>query len=182
MKQLSHYDIQNQQQKFPITIVCDAIRTPENIGMCFRVAESFGVSKIYLHESSPTLENRIVKKTARNTINQIENETYTDFDILIERLKEEGNVIIGIEITDESINIQNFNFKNHKKIVLLLGSERNGIQNTNNVDATIAIPMYGRNSSINVVHSMTVALYEATNQLKEKTSVIPAKAGISKTN
>ena len=116
MKQLSHYDIQNQQQKFPITIVCDAIRTPENIGMCFRVAESFGVSKIYLHESSPNLENRIVKKTARNTINQIENETYTDFDILIERLKEEGNVIIGIEITDQSINIRNFNFKNHKKI------------------------------------------------------------------
>ena len=72
MKQLTHYDIQNSQKKFPITIVCDAIRTPENIGMCFRVSEGFGVSTIYLHETSPNLENRIVKKTARNTVDQIE--------------------------------------------------------------------------------------------------------------
>ena len=165
MKQLTHYDIQNPQQKFPITIVCDAIRTPENIGMCFRVAESFGVSKIYLHENSPSTKNRIVKKTARNTINQIAHESYSDFDILMEELKAEGNQIIGIEITDESINIQDFDFKNAGKIVLLLGSERGGLQNIRHVDATVAIPMYGRNSSMNVVHSMAITLYEVTNQL-----------------
>ena len=167
MKQLSHYEIQNKQQKFPITIVCDAIRTPENIGMCFRVAESFGVSKIYLHESSPSTENRIVKKTARNTINQIEYDKYTDFDKLITRLKEEGNTIVGIEVTNESVTIQDFNFRDHKKIVLLLGSERNGIQNIELIDTTIAIPMYGRNSSMNVVHSLAITLYEVTNQLTE---------------
>ena len=67
MKQLTHYDIENNQKQFPITIVCDAIRTPENIGMCFRISESFGVKKIYFHESSPTIENRIVKRTS-NTL------------------------------------------------------------------------------------------------------------------
>ena len=64
MKQLTHYEIENNETKFPITIVCDAIRTPENIGMCFRIAESFGVQKIYLHESSPSMDNRIVKKNS----------------------------------------------------------------------------------------------------------------------
>ena len=168
MKQLSHYDITNHQKTFPITIVCDAIRTPENIGMCFRIAESFGVSKLYLHENSPSTENRIVKKTARNTINQIEHETYADFQVLIDELKKEGNTIVGIEITDESINIQDFDFKNSAKIVLLLGSERSGLQHVDQVDATIAIPMYGRNSSMNVVHSMAITLYEVTNQIKDK--------------
>ncbi|MFY0629206.1 MAG: TrmH family RNA methyltransferase [Flavobacteriaceae bacterium] len=167
MKQLTHYDIENKQEQFPITIVCDAIRTPENIGMCFRIAESFGVSKIYLHESSPLTDNRHVKRTARNTINQIEHDVYESFDNLIHQLKEEGNTILGIEITDQSINIQDFNFKNHAKIVLLLGSERNGIENTNNIDSTLSIPMYGRNSSMNVIHSLSIALYEATNQLKK---------------
>jgi tRNA G18 (ribose-2'-O)-methylase SpoU len=71
LKQLTHSDIKNKQQQFAITIVCDAIRTPENIGMCFRISESFGVQKIYFDESSPSTENRIVKKTARNTISQI---------------------------------------------------------------------------------------------------------------
>ena len=166
MKQLTHYDIQNTQKSFPITIVCDAIRTPENIGMCFRISESFGVQKIFLHENSPTVENRIVKKTARNTLNQIDYEYYTSFEETINKLKEEGNTIVGIEITDESVNIQDFDFSSKEKIVLLLGSERNGIENINLVDATVAIPMFGRNSSMNVIHSLAIALYETTNQLK----------------
>lgn len=168
MKQLSHSEIHNDRQQFPITIVCDAIRTPENIGMCFRVGESFGVSKIFLHEMSPAVENRIVKKTARNTINQIEWEHYIDFNSLIQQLKEEGHTIIGIEITDESIDIQDFNFASFEKIVLLLGSERNGIENIDLLDHTVSIPMYGRNSSMNVIHSLSIALYEATNQLKNE--------------
>ena len=165
MKQLSHENVENTQQKFPITIVCDAIRTPENIGMCFRISESFGVEKIYFHENSPSVENRKVINTARNTINQIAHDYYTDFNSLIKNLKDEGNTIIGIEITDKSINIQDFNFKNHEKIVLLLGSERNGIENVDLVDYTISIPMYGRNSSMNVVHSLAIMLYEVTNQM-----------------
>lgn len=166
MKQLAHNDVENKQQKFPITIVCDAIRTPENIGMCFRISESFGVEKIYFHENSPSIENRKVINTARNTINQIDYESYRKFDELIHQLKLEGNTIIGIEITDKSIDIQDFDFKNSEKIVLLLGSERNGIENINLVDETIAIPMYGRNSSMNVIHSLAITLYEITNQIK----------------
>ena len=166
MRQLTHNDIENKQHQFPITIVCDAIRTPENIGMCFRISESFGVDKIYFDESSPSSENRTVKKTARNTDSQIKHAFYKDFVKIINKLKSEGNIIIGIEITDKSINIQDFNFKNYKKIVLLLGSERNGIENINLVDETIAIPMYGRNSSMNVIHSLAITLYEITNQLK----------------
>jgi len=163
--QLTHYDIENEQKQFPITIVCDAIRTPENIGMCFRISESFGVQKIYFHQDSPSTENRIVKKTARNTVNQIKYDTYANFNKIIHQLKAEGNIIIGIEITDKSINIQDFNFKNYEKIVLILGSERNGIKDTSLIDETAAIPMYGRNSSMNVIHSLAITLYEVTNQL-----------------
>ena len=164
MKQLSHNDIENEQKQFPITIVCDAIRTPENIGMCFRISESFGVQKIYFHENSPSIENRIVKKTARNTVNQIQHTSYANFNNLVNRLKAEGNTIIGIEITDKSINIEDFNFKNYEKIVLILGSERNGIEDINLMDYTISIPMYGRNSSMNVIHSLAIMLFEVTRQ------------------
>ena len=164
MEQLSHNDIENEQKQFPITIVCDAIRTPENIGMCFRISESFGVQKIYFHENSPSIENRIVKKTARNTVNQIQHTSYANLNNLINKLKAEGNTIIGIEITDKSINIEDFNFKNYEKIVLILGSERNGIEDINLMDYTISIPMYGRNSSMNVIHSLAIMLYEVTRQ------------------
>ena len=166
MEQLAHNDIKNDQKQFPITIVCDAIRTPENIGMCFRISESFGVSKVYFHENSPTTENRIVKKTARNTVDQVEHETYSNFKELIKQLRAEKNKIIGIEITDKSIALQDFYIEKNQKIVLLLGSERNGIENINSADETIAIPMFGKNSSMNVIHSLAITLYALTNQLK----------------
>ena len=168
MEQLTHNDIKNDQKQFPITIVCDAIRTPENIGMCFRISESFGVQKIYFHENSPSIENRIVKKTARNTVNQIQHTSYANFDALIKKLKAEGNTIVGIEITDKSINIQDFKFEKYKKIVLLLGSERKGITSTELVDYSTSIPMFGRNSSMNVIHSLAITLYEITNKIKTK--------------
>lgn len=165
MKQLTHNETQNKTQKFNITIVCDTIRTPENIGMCFRIAESFGVEKIYLHESSPNSSNRIVQRTARNTLNAIPFETYGSFKTLVNQLKAEGNTILGIEITNESVPLHQYDFTQHEKIVLLLGSERNGIENIELTDSAIAIPMYGKNSSMNVVHSLAISLYEITNQL-----------------
>jgi 23S rRNA (guanosine2251-2'-O)-methyltransferase len=166
-KQLTHTEINNEGKQFPITIVCDAIRTPENIGMCFRIAESFGVKKIYFHENSPTLENRIVKKTARNTVHIVEHEVYADFAEIIQRLKREENTIIGIEITDQSVKLQDFKFNDHKNIVLILGSERHGIHEIQLADHTVSIPMFGKNSSMNVVHSLAITLYEITNQLSQ---------------
>lgn len=167
MIQLSHNEIENNQHKFPITIVCDAIRTPENIGMCFRIADSFGVSKIYLHENSIALENRKVQKTARNTTNQIEHERYSDFKNLLVNLKNEGFFIVGLEITDTSTSIQDFNFKKYPKIALVVGSERNGISDVGLLDESISIPMFGDNSSMNVIHSLAIALYEITNQFNQ---------------
>ena len=57
-----------------------------------------------------------------------------------------------------------FIFKNYEKIVLILGSERNGIEDINLMDYTVSIPMYGRNSSMNVIHSLAIMLYEVTRQ------------------
>ena len=165
MKQLSHKEIQNTKRKFPITLVCDAIRTPENIGMCFRIAESFGVPKIYLHEDSIELENRKVQRTARNTINQVASDRYSNFNQLVKQLKNEGNTVIGLEITDSSQPIKSFDFTIHHKITLVLGSERNGISNVSLLDQCIEIPMYGQNSSMNVIHSLAITLFEITNQI-----------------
>ncbi len=165
MKQLTHTGIQNKQRQFPITIVCDAIRTPENIGMCFHITEVFGVSKIYLHEQSSSIYSVSVQRTARNTIKQIYSDIYTDLTALLFQLKKEGNFIIGIEKTNQSFDIQSYNFSHHKKITLLLGIERQGLQNLDLVDVSVSIPMYGVNSSMNAMQSMGITSYEVTNQL-----------------
>ena len=165
MRQLRHEEVKNEQRQFPVTVVCDAIRTPENIGMCFRISENFGVQKIYFHESSPSVEDKMVKKTARSTLERTPFAYYSDLEQLLMRLKENGNTIVGIEITDKSTDIRRFPFKKHSKIALVLGSERKGIEKIHLADSAVAIPMYGKNSSMNVIHSLAISLYEITNQL-----------------
>jgi tRNA G18 (ribose-2'-O)-methylase SpoU len=61
-KQLEHHEISTVQRKFPIVIICESIRSPENLGMVFRVAEAFGVERIYLTGETVKLPNRKVEK------------------------------------------------------------------------------------------------------------------------
>ena len=167
MLQLKHNQTQNQPQTFPIVVIGEALRTPQNVGMCLRVSEAFGVQTFYIHEHSPNKENRIVQRTARNTEKTLKTHIYSNIFTEIETLKHKGYTLIALEITNHSQNIQQYNFNQHQKIALLIGSERFGIQKEvlHLCDTSIHIPMHGLNSSMNVVNSLSVCLYEMTKQM-----------------
>lgn len=167
MEQLAHQHIQNPQKKFPIVVIGDEIRTPQNIGMCIRVCEAFGVTSFYQNDQSPSLDNKTVHRTARNTEKQIPVVVYTDILNTIQQLKDDGFTLIALEITDTSKDIHSYNFTHHAKTALLIGSERFGItpEALALCDESIHIPMFGSNSSMNVVNSLSVSLYEMTKQL-----------------
>lgn len=164
ISQLDHVNTTNKLHNLKISILCDDIRTPENIGMIYRVAEAFGVECIYLTVDCPDATNIKVKKTSRSTINQIQTEVVDDKIQLIQSLKAEQVQCAGIEITDSSKAIQLFKGKHEAKILLVLGSERNGIdvEVLNELDECYHIDMFGKNSSINVVNALSIALYELT--------------------
>mgnify|MGYP000639504412 CR=1 FL=1 len=44
--QLTHYNTDFSQQKFPIILVCDNVTNAPNIGSLFRIADAFGIEKI----------------------------------------------------------------------------------------------------------------------------------------
>jgi len=164
--QLDHSEHKFKKQKFPIIIVCDRIRTPENIGMIFRVAEAFGVEKIILSNDSPSPEDRSVKRISRDANKIVPYERIEDAILELRKLKEESYRIIALEITTNSKPIQELKI-NNEKIVLVLGAERNGIAQDllNECDDLVHITMYGNNSSMNVVNALSIALFEITNKL-----------------
>ena len=171
MNQLDHYTTQNNQRKFPITIVCDEIRTPQNIGMSMRIAEAMGCETFYIHENSPGLENRLVKRTSRSTEKHLPVKTYNNGVHLLEQLKTEGYSVIALEITDKSIEISKPNYQDLEKIAIVIGSERFGIQEEilAQCENSVHINMFGQNSSMNVVTSLGIALYEITRKLTSST-------------
>ena len=166
--QHSHYTQVNASRKFPVDILIDGLRTPQNIGMCLRLSEAFGVQNVFLHKSSPDPSNRSVKKSAREAEKKLELRYFENVISQIHERQEKGFSIISLELTDKSKSIDTYRFSTDKPICLVIGSERNGIQQEilNLSDEILSIDMFGSNSSLNVATSLSIALYEITKQLR----------------
>lgn len=173
--QLTHDQISNdlcdKKKQFPICILSDNIEFPRNIGGLFRIAEAFGVEKIYLSglsdKKSVTASDLKIRKAARSTHKTVDF-SYTESAIeVLDQLKQDGYSIISLEITSASTNIRQFCKSKLNKICLIIGSEKNGISQSllEASDHTIHIAMYGQNSSMNVVAATAIALYELTNSI-----------------
>ncbi len=166
--QHSHYTQVNSTRTFPIEILIDGLRTPQNIGMCLRLSEAFGVRNVFLHKDSPNPTNRSVKKTAREAEKKLKLHYFEDVISQIQERQDKGFRVISLELTDKSKSIDTFSFLADKPICLVIGSERNGIQQDllNLSDEILSIDMFGTNSSLNVATSLSIALYEITKQLR----------------
>ena len=164
MKQLSHFEVVNKKSVKDIVVVSENIRTPENIGMLFRVSEAFGVKRVFLVGDSPNLENKKVLRTARSTEKQLEIKLFDDSISLIKKLKKENYQLVGLELTDISVSLPATNFLNQDKIALFIGAERFGLskQTLEQLDISIHIDLFGKNSSINVINALAILLYEVT--------------------
>lgn len=167
MEQLNHYNTDFKEHKFPITVVCDEVYFQQNIGSIFRVCEAFGVEKIIFTGENFILSERKVNKTSRNAHKIVPYEIYLNKDELLSYLHNSTAEIIALEITSESKSIETIQILT-KPIILIIGSEIYGISKEllETCNQSVHIQMFGKNSSMNVVQSLAIALYEITNKLK----------------
>lgn len=168
--QLEHGEVDKKNVKFPICVVANDFNVPMNVGSLFRLADALGISKLYLSGSSPTPPNRKINKTARSTTNFVAYEYVENALDTVIALKQEGYLIVSLEITKNSIDINNFKIENADKICLIIGSENQGIHQSllDISDQVIHIPMFGKNSSMNVATASAIALFELVKQLSDK--------------
>ena len=160
--QLDHAQHHGTSKKYPVCFLAHDIDVPMNIGSLFRIADAFGVERIYLSGSSPVPPNSKIKKTSRST------EKYVPFSYeenplgLVKRLKSEGYTIISLEITSASTDIRELFMSSGEKVCLVLGSENTGVcqELLDASDKTIHIPMLGQNSSLNVATACSIATFE----------------------
>lgn len=165
-RQLEHHEIKNKELKFPIVVVCDNITSPENVGMIFRIAEAMGIAMIYLCGDTPSPEHKRVKKTSRSTEKYLDYISIEETSELMDELKAKSFQTIALELTNNSTALDHTDFSVFDKIALIVGNEQHGVAQEvlDNVDASVEITMFGKNTSINVVNSLSIALYEITKQ------------------
>ncbi|MHA7057029.1 TrmH family RNA methyltransferase [Aquimarina sp. M1] len=166
-EQLQHDTTTFVKKQFPITLVCDRVNSPANIGSIFRIADSFGIEKIIFCGEDITIISKRMQRTARATHEIIPYQTTDAILPVIDTLIADGYRIIGLEITENSIPVAKYTFSSKDKIALVIGEENSGISEDilAKVTKCVHINMYGTNSSMNVAIATGVALYEITRQL-----------------
>lgn len=166
-EQLTHAEHKARQEKFPLILVTDNIYGDANIGSLFRLADAFNIQKIIFGGTPPNLHSNRLRKTARETYKTVSFDFSEETTIAIKNLKNEGYKVFALEITADSIPLENFDFAVETKIVLLVGNERHGIENQvlELADEKIHIKMFGNNSSMNVAMATGIAFYEITKSL-----------------
>ncbi|MBC9811571.1 RNA methyltransferase [Crocinitomicaceae bacterium CZZ-1] len=151
-----------QQQKFPLIVVLDDIRSLSNIGSFFRTADAFNVEKIYLCGITATPPHREIQKTALGATDSIEWEYRESIVELVRELQANQIHVVSIEQTEQTTLLQNVDQLKADKFALVFGNEVNGVNQevVNQSDSVVEIPQFGTKHSLNVSVCAGVVLWE----------------------
>ena len=141
-------------------VICDNIRSLENIGSIFRTSDALGVSKIFLCGISGKPPHHKISKTALGAENTIPFEYYRQTSRLIDRLKKDKIQIVALEQDKKAVIYDKF--KPKFPLALLVGNEVKGVSKKilKKVDKIIFLPMAGSKESLNVSVAFGIAGYE----------------------
>jgi tRNA G18 (ribose-2'-O)-methylase SpoU len=163
--QLDHYTSKFSKKTFPIVLVSDNVSHAANLGSLFRTADAFGVMHLILG-GSPVELGRKFTKTSRATEQSV---SFEQIENTLEKIKDlkSKNYVIGLEITENSVQISDLDFPENSKIAFVIGDEKQGVSSSilEICDHVVHIEMYGQNSSMNVVQAASIGLYEFTKKL-----------------
>ena len=136
----------------------------ENIGTLWRSAYSFNANFIFTICKRYKYQSSDVNKTWKN----IPLYHYIDFDIFYENMPKDC-ILLGIELTDMAININEFNHP--KRAIYLLGSEDGGLPNriVNRCHSVIVLP--GK-YCLNVSIAGSIVMFD---RLVKSNNALPAK-------
>lgn len=159
--QIEHIAFKPSVHKYEIVIVADHLRSPENYGLLIRTAEAMGVERIiFVTDEYDTLTKRI-KRTSRSAESNISIDFIANYNLLKSALNFENFKTIALEMTNESVSIENFK-PEAEKMIICIGNEKRGLHQDllDICDHTVHVKMFGKNSSMNVVTATAIALYQ----------------------
>ncbi len=158
-------------KKNEIYIVLDNVLDTYNIGSIFRLADAVAAKKIYLCGESETPPNHRIKKASINTMEIVDWEYASTAVEAIKslKLKKKNLQVIAVEQAAGSIQYDKFEYK--LPICLVVGHETTGVSREvlKLVDAIVELPMFGLNTSLNVMVSLGIVLYKV---ISHQSSVI----------
>lgn len=157
-----------EQEKLPVIVVLDNVRSMHNIGSVFRTADGFAIEKLYLCGITAQPPHREIEKTALGATQSVAWEHFETTLDAVASLRSDGYEIIAIEQASGSTMLNTFQPDVKKKYALIFGNEVNGVSDEvmTQIDECIEIPQFGTKHSFNIVISAGIVLWDFFAKLR----------------
>ncbi|MDB5001542.1 MAG: TrmH family methyltransferase [Mucilaginibacter sp.] len=158
------------QDKLPVAVVLDNVRSMHNIGSIFRTSDGFAVNKVCLCGITAQPPHREIEKTALGATQSVNWEYFETPLQAVQHLRNEGYQIIAIEQAENSTTLNTFAPSSNEKYALIFGNEVNGVSDEvmEVIDTCIEIPQFGTKHSFNIVVSAGIVLWDFFAKLNLK--------------
>ena len=150
------------QDKLPVTVILDSVRSMHNVGSIFRTADAFAIEQLFLCGITGQPPHREIEKTALGATHSVQWKYFENIQDAIAELKSNGYQIIGIEQAENSVKLNEFQPDPGKKYALIFGNEVDGVSDNamEVIDGCIEIPQFGTKHSFNVVVTAGILLWD----------------------
>jgi len=151
-----------QQDKFPLIVILNDIRSLNNIGSFFRTSDAFNIEKLYLCGITATPPHREINKTAIGATDSVEWEHRESIVELVKELHASNVHVCSIEQAEKTTLLQNVSQLPGEKFALVFGNEVNGVDQEviDLSDSIIEIPQFGTKHSLNVSVCAGIVMWE----------------------
>jgi tRNA G18 (ribose-2'-O)-methylase SpoU len=143
-------------------IACAPMRSNVNLSRIARVAGCCAVPRIIC-----TGPAKLDRNIARDGADTVEIEIHRTLPPVLEKLRDDGYRLVGLEQTTDSHNLHHFQFV--RRTALVIGNERTGLTDDilKKLDDAVEIPVWGMPFSYNVATATSMALYEYCRQFPD---------------
>lgn len=161
------------EDKTPIVIVLDNVRSHLNVGSVFRTADAFLVEAIWLCGITGTPPHRDIHKTALGaTETVVWHHTPSTLDAVYE-LKNKGYTIISIEQAEKAVMLHQFKADPQQKYAVVFGNEVDGVDQAvvSASDIVIEIPQLGTKHSLNIAVSVGIVVWDLATKISPRLAI-----------
>lgn len=170
MNQLNRADVDSfkTQEKTPLVLVLDNVRSMHNVGSAFRTADGFAIEEIILCGITATPPHREIEKTALGATQSVAWQHIKETTEAVKLLKEKGYNVYAVEQAEESVFLNDFQLKENEKYALVFGNEVHGVDEDVMalVDGCIEIPQFGTKHSFNVSVTMGIVMWDLIKKMR----------------
>ncbi len=157
-----------RQEKLPLVVVLDDVRSQYNVGSVLRTADAFAVEAVFLCGITACPPSAEIHKTALGAEESVAWQHFPTAVEAVAALRSRGYCVLVAEQCDESVLLPLSPLDATQRYAVVLGNEVKGVQQevVDLCDGSLEIPQFGTKHSLNVSVAAGVVLWEFLRRLR----------------